>query len=159
MNEQVSAIPGVPQALHRGYDELPWVSLVEGVSFQLLQVDIEHALWVLRTRFAPGVTVQRHKHTGEVFAFTLKGAWRYLEYPEINRAGSYLFEPAGSIHTLHALADNPEDTEVWFAIRGANLNLTPEGKVESVTDAAKILQVYERECAKLGLPAPDVIRA
>lgn len=159
MNEQVKAIPGAPQALHRAYADLPWVSLVEGVSFQLLQVDVEHALWVLRTRFAPGVTVQRHKHTGEVYAFTLKGAWRYLEYPEINRAGSYLFEPAGSIHTLHALADHAEDTEVWFAIRGANLNLAEDGKVESVTDAAKILQVYERECAKLGLPAPDVIRA
>ena len=159
MNEQVMAIPGVPQALHRGYEELPWVSLVDGVSFQLLQVDVEHALWVLRTRFAPGVTVQRHKHTGEVYAFTLSGAWRYLEYPEINRAGSYLFEPAGSIHTLHALADNDADTEVWFAIRGANLNLTPEGKVESVTDAAKILQVYERECAARGLSKPNVIRA
>ncbi len=159
MNEQVMALPGVPQALHRGYEDLPWVSLVDGVSFQLLQVNVESALWVLRTRFAPGVTVQRHKHTGEVYAFTLSGAWRYLEYPEINRAGSYLFEPAGSVHTLHALADNDGDTEVWFAIRGANLNLTPEGKVESVTDAAKILQVYERECAARGLPKPNVIRA
>ena len=37
MNEQVMAIPGVPQALHRGYEELPWVSLVDGVSgWQLL---------------------------------------------------------------------------------------------------------------------------
>ncbi|HMM74754.1 MAG TPA: 2,4'-dihydroxyacetophenone dioxygenase family protein [Gammaproteobacteria bacterium] len=159
MNEQLAAVPGVPAALHRGKDDLPWVSLAEGVSFQLLQADVEAGLWVLKTRFEPGVVVQRHKHTGEVYAFTLCGAWKYLEYPEINRAGSYLYEPAGSIHTLTALADNTGDTEVWFAIRGANLNLTPDGKVESVLDAGKILKIYRRECAARGLPAPDVIGA
>ena len=36
------------------------------------------------------------------------GAWKYAEYPEVNRAGSYLFEPAGSIHTLTVLEDNTE---------------------------------------------------
>ncbi len=159
MNEQLAVMPGIPAALHRGKDDLPWVSLAEGVSFQLLQADIEAGLWVLKTRFKPGVTVQRHKHTGEVYAFTLCGAWKYLEYPEINREGSYLFEPAGSVHTLTALAGNTVDTEVWFAIRGANLNLTPDGKVESVLDAGKILKIYRRECAALGLPAPDVIGA
>ncbi len=159
MNQQATAMPGIPQAMHRGIDDLPWMPLADGVSFQLLQANVEAALWVLRTRFAPGVTVQRHKHTGEVYAFTLCGAWQYLEYPEINRAGSYLFEPAGSVHTLHALADNQEVTEVWFAIRGANLNLTDDGKVESVLDAAKILKIYQRECAAHGLPKPDVIGA
>jgi hypothetical protein len=29
-------------------------------------------LWVVRVRFEPGVTIQRHKHTGEVFGFTLR---------------------------------------------------------------------------------------
>lgn len=159
MNEQVMAVPGVPAALHRGANDLPWVPLTDGATFQLLQVDVEAGLWVLKTRFKAGVTVQRHKHTGEVYAFTLCGAWKYLEYPEINRAGSYLYEPAGSVHTLTALADNGEDTEIWFAIRGANLNLTDDGKVESVLDAGKILKIYRRECAALGLPVPDVIGA
>ena len=155
----VAAVADAPAALHRGYHDLPWVSLAEGVSFQLMQVNVEAGLWVLRTRFQPGTTVQRHRHTGEVYAFTLRGAWRYLEYPEINRAGSYLFEPAGAIHTLHALADIGEETEIWFAIRGANLNLSDDGKVESVLDAGKILKLYRRECAARGLPAPDVIGA
>lgn len=41
MNESITAVPGVPAALHRGKDDLPWVSLAEGVSFQLLQADVE----------------------------------------------------------------------------------------------------------------------
>lgn len=159
MNNPVEAVPGVPAALHRGADDLPWVRLNDGITFQLLQVNLDAGLWVLRNRFEPGITVQRHRHTGEVYAFTRSGGWRYLEYPEINRAGSYLYEPAGSIHTLHALADNTEMTEIWFAIHGANLNLDADGKVQSVTDAAKILKVYRRECAALGLPEPDVIGA
>lgn len=159
MNNPVLAVPGAPAALHRGADDLPWLPLNDGVSFQLLQVNLEAGLWVLRSRFEPGVTVQRHRHTGEVHAFTLSGAWKYLEYPEINRAGSYLYEPAGSIHTLHALAEDDQPADIWFAIRGANLNLTPDGKVESVTDAAKVLKIYQRECAARGLPMPSVIGA
>ena len=81
----------IPEALHRGPKQLPFVPFGDGVKLQLLQVDIEGGLWIVRTRFEPGVTVQRHKHTGEVYAVTFSGAWKYLEYPDtINRAGSYL---------------------------------------------------------------------
>ncbi len=157
MSAQVTAIPGIPTAAHRGEDEMPFVSLSPGVAFQLMQVDIDLGLWVVRTKFEPGTTVQRHRHTGTVYAYTTSGAWRYLEYPEINTAGSYLFEPAGSIHTLHALADTDGPTDVFFAISGANLNLDDDGKIESVLDAGVILDLYHRECEKAGLPRPNVI--
>jgi quercetin dioxygenase-like cupin family protein len=147
----------IPTALHRSESELPFVTYQEGVTFQLLQADIEAGLWVARVRFQPGATIQRHKHTGEVFAFTLKGSWKYLEYPEVNTAGSYLFEPAGSVHTLHALDSNAEVTDVWFAIRGANLNLDEQGKVESVVDAAAALEIYVAGCQAEGHARPNVI--
>ena len=159
MTANVKAAPGIPAALHRAESDLPFVFYQEGVDFQLLQVDVEAGLWVIRARFQPGVTIQRHKHTGEVFAFTLKGSWRYFEYPEINTAGSYLYEPAGSIHTLHVPATNTEVTDVWFAIHGANLNLDGEGNVESVLDAAAALAVYRSACLERGLPDPNVIGA
>lgn len=152
-------VPGIPEALHRAEKDLPFVEYQEGVVFQLLQADVEAGLWVVRVRFQPGVTIQRHKHTGEVFAFTLKGSWNYLEYPELNTAGSYLFEPAGSIHTLHVPASNSEVTDVWFAIRGANLNLDAAGNVESVLDAGAVLEIYRAQCEKSGHAHPDVISA
>ena len=89
----------VPLALHRAESDLPFVPYQEGVTFQLVQADIAAALWTLRLRAEPGITIQRHKHTGEIFAFTLQGSWKYLEYPEVNTAGSYLYEPPGSVHT------------------------------------------------------------
>ncbi len=154
-------VAGVPAALHVGEQDLPFVRFTDGVTFQLQQVNIEAGLLVLRTKFEPGVTIQRHRHTGEVYAVTFSGAWKYLEYPEtINRAFSYLFEPAGSIHTLTTAIEGVDEiTDVWFAIRGANLNLDERGAVESVVDAGSILELYYEECAKAGLPRPDVIGA
>ena len=70
----------------------------------------------------------------------------------MNRAGSYLFEPAGSIHTLHV----PDDV-VWFAIRGANLNLDAEGNVESHVDASTVRDAYLAVAEQQGLGRPPVI--
>jgi anti-sigma factor ChrR (cupin superfamily) len=61
----------IPKALHRGESELPFVALGDGTHLQLLQVDVEAGLWVVRTKFEPGVVVPTHRHTGEVFAFVV----------------------------------------------------------------------------------------
>lgn len=150
-------IMDIPAALHRGEDELPFVELEPGVELQVLQVDIPNGLWVIRNRFAPGTKVQKHKHTGQVFAFTQSGSWKYEEYPEVNRAGSYLFEPAGSIHTLVVPETNTEVTDVWFAIYGANLNLAEDGSVDLVIDAQLVLDFYLMLCAQQGVENPPVI--
>ena len=140
----------IPRAMHIGEDELPFLALGDGTHIQLLQVDIEKGLWVVRTRFEPGVTIPTHKHTGEVFAVTFSGQWKYLEYPEVNTAGSFLYEPAGSVHTLHVPDDTEGMTDVWFAIYGANLNLDADGNVETVIDAGFIYEVYTALAAAEG---------
>src|SRR5438105_3983273 len=43
----------LPLALHRGENDLPFVSYQERASFQLLQVDIDSGLWVVRLRAEP----------------------------------------------------------------------------------------------------------
>ena len=147
----------IPQALHRGESELPFVALGDGTHLQLLQVDVEAGLWVIRTKFDSGVTVPRHKHTGPVFAFTISGSWKYLEYPDVNLPGSYLFEPAGSVHTLTVPAENDGMTDVWFAIYGANLNLDADGNVESVFDGPGTLEAYYLLAEAEGFPRPKVL--
>jgi 2,4'-dihydroxyacetophenone dioxygenase len=145
------------EAVHLGEDEIPWVSAGAGVEIKLVQADIELGLWIVRNRFAPGSVVQKHKHTGQVFGYTLTGAWKYAEYPYVNRAGSFLFEPAGSEHTLTVLDDNTELTDVWFQIYGANLNLDADGNVESITDAGGIYAAYMALCESQGLGRPNVL--
>src|SRR3954452_10724998 len=104
-------------AIHRGEAELPFVDVGDGLNLQLLQVDLKQGIWIVRTRFSPGTVIQTHRHTGHVYAFTISGKWLYREYPDvINTAGSYLYEPAGSVHTLTVPEDVGELTDVWFAI-------------------------------------------
>ena len=155
----MSLMDSIPTAIHRGEDELPFVDIGQGSTLQLLQVDIDQGLWVVRNRFAPGTTIETHKHTGEVFAFTLSGSWKYKEYPEVNTAGSYLYEPAGSIHTLTVPEENTEVTDVFFAIYGANLNMDAEGNITSVYDAQFIRDAYFMLCEAEGHPRPNVIGA
>lgn len=153
-----AAMEHAPTAQHIGDDELPWVVNAEtGVSSKLYVAKVSEGLWVLRTRFEPGVELQTHKHTGQVYAFTTTGAWGYRESEYMNTAGSFLYEPAGSIHTLYTPEDNAEPTDVFFAIYGANLNMDADGNIDSVTDAESVLGYYLHECTKLGVDNPPVL--
>lgn len=155
----MTTIETAPSALHRAESDLPFVDLGDGTLLQLLHVDLASGVWVVRNQFAAGTTIATHKHTGHVHAFTQSGSWHYLESPEaVNTAGSYLFEPAGSVHTLHVPDSNTETTDVWFTIHGANLNLDANGVVEMVIDAHLILPFYVGMCeAQHGIADPPVV--
>jgi 2,4'-dihydroxyacetophenone dioxygenase len=125
----------VPTAVHIGADDLPFVDIGDGSLLKVLQVKEREGLWIVENIFKAGYEVQKHRHTGPVYAYTTSGAWKYKEYDYVNRAGSFLYEPANSVHTLQAVED---DTRVWFQIYGANLNLDENDNVVSVYDAARL---------------------
>jgi 2,4'-dihydroxyacetophenone dioxygenase len=143
-----------PTAVHVGADELPYVDIGDGNQLKVLQVKEREGLWIVQNVFQPGFSVQTHRHTGPVWGYTTSGAWKYREYDYVNRAGSFLYEPAGSVHTLTCVE---ADTEVWFQMYGANLNLDADGNVESVTDGAGTLAAYYALCEAQGLPRPHVL--
>jgi 2,4'-dihydroxyacetophenone dioxygenase len=145
-------------AEHIGINDTPFVTVSEKVALQLLQVDLTQGLWVLRARFQPGYEIETHRHTGAVFALTEKGRWFYREYPDVvNSPGSYLFEPAGSVHTLTTPKDQVGETVVWFAIYGANLNLDDKGNITGVLDAPTVLGMYRALCEAQKLDGSKVI--
>jgi len=127
------------------------------ICLQLLQVDLEHNMRVTRVLFEPGLAMGMHRHTGCAHAWTLSGSWKYIEYPEVNIAGSYLFEPAGSAHTLIVPKENTSVTEVLFIVHGSNLELAEDGTIALVVDAHSISELYLRSCKALGLARPNVI--
>ena len=143
-----------PDAVHLGQDELPFVDIGDGSLLKVLQVRPAEGLWIVENIFQSGYEVETHKHTGPVFGYTRSGAWKYKEYDYVNRAGSFLYEPAGSVHTLQCIED---DTRVWFQMYGSNLNLDAEGNITSVADGPLALEFYLAMCAEMGHPEPPVL--
>jgi 2,4'-dihydroxyacetophenone dioxygenase len=143
-----------PTAVHIGADELPFVDIGDGNKLKVIQVKESEGLWIVENIFMKGFEVPTHRHTGPVYAYTTSGAWKYKEYEYVNRAGSFLYEPAGSVHTLQCVEDN---THVWFQMYGANLNLDADGNIESVTDGAGTLNAYYLLAEAEGLPRPNVL--
>jgi 2,4'-dihydroxyacetophenone dioxygenase len=140
---------------HVGEDDAPWVDAGMGVELKLLRYDSGRGTWVIRNRFAPGVQLQRHRHTGPVEGYTLSGRWHYLEYDFVSTAGSYIYEPANSVHTLHVPEDNDRPTDVLFVIEGALLNLNDDDQVESVFDGKGAIEAYFALLEAAGLPRPN----
>jgi len=143
-----------PTAVHLGVDDLPFVEVGGGNKMRILQVNEAEGLWIIENIFQGGFDVQTHRHTGPVWGYTVSGAWKYKEYEYVNRAGSFLYEPAGSVHTLEAIED---DTRVWFHMYGVNLNLADDGSIESVSDGPRSLAAYYSLCEAQGFPRPNVL--
>ena len=145
---------GAPEALHLGRDDLPFVEIGDGNKLKVLHVDEKEGLWIVENLFMNGYEVPTHRHTGPVWGYTTSGAWKYKEYDYVNRAGSVLYEPAGSVHTLQCIEDN---TQVWFHMYGVNLNLDADGNIDSVSDGAGAVKAYYAMCEAQGLPRPNVL--
>ena len=98
--------------------------------------------------------MQRHKHTGPVYAYTTSGAWKYKEYDYVNRAARSSTSRPDRCTPCRCVED---DTHVWFQMYGANLNLDADGNIESVVDGACTLAAYYMLCEAEGLPRPNVL--
>jgi quercetin dioxygenase-like cupin family protein len=152
----------IPESFHAASDDLPWADNWAGdpgIKLKLLMADIEGGRYTVRMLFAPGLQVAPHKHSGEIHAFTFAGEWAYLEYPDSpsNKAGSYLFEPPGSTHTLKIADDVEGYTDVLFVMYGAMLHLGPNGEILGVTDAESVLREYPQLLRQQGKEVPQVL--
>ncbi|HME76926.1 MAG TPA: 2,4'-dihydroxyacetophenone dioxygenase family protein [Mycobacterium sp.] len=114
-------------------------ALGPGVHFKPLRLDLEAGCWVVLAVLSPGAKLPIHYHTGTAEAYTLSGRWHYLEYPDQPQtAGSYLYEPGGSVHTFVCPESNTEDTVIFIRVEGANINFTEDGQFHSILDAVMI---------------------
>jgi len=126
--------------------ERPWGTTM----MKLLRVSLAENSFTNLIRWEAGVQLPTHLHTGPVDAFTFKGCWRYLEYDWEARAGDYVHEPHGTIHTLRA----DEDTEIMFVNNGGFVWYGPDGEMARYQDAASTLADVVRSLAADGLELP-----
>lgn len=135
--------------------DLPYADGGSGIELKILRCVPQVGVWVIQNRFAPGVQLPRHRHTGTVDAYTISGRWHYREYDFWSVTGGYLHEPAGSTHTLHVPEDNDGPTEVLFVIEGALLDLDDNDQVVAVNDGPSTLDAYYALLEAAGIARPD----
>jgi hypothetical protein len=134
-------------------DEIPFAVLARpwGTTYmKLLHVDLAADRFTNIIRWPAGLQLPTHRHTGTVSAWTFSGAWRYLEYDWVATAGSYVFEPIGTVHTLQV----DEDTEAMFITQGGFIYYGPGGEMTKYSDAASTLADVTAALAEQGLELP-----
>ncbi len=116
-------------------------------------LDRENGIWVLYVKVAPGASVPTHFHTGPVHLYTTKGEWYYKEYPDdIQKEGTYLYEPGGSYHTL----TSDKGAEFFNMVIGSNINFV-DGEFLNIMDAGWIKEALEKATAEAGKEMPKYI--
>jgi hypothetical protein len=138
-------------------NDLPWALWMEGLEVKMLRCNLSTGEYTLMVRYSGGdVDLPRHKHFGPVHAWTVQGTWGYLEYDWVATTGSYVYEPAGSIHTLRAHATD-EDVIVIYAMSGGLIMLGPDDELWMMEDAATALERYQLALEQQGEQMPEGI--
>ena len=155
-------LPAMPQdrLLTVNIAQLPLLKDVfPGIHIQPLRLDPERGEWVFLATLAPGCSLPLHYHTGTAQVWTIQGRWLYREYPDQPQvAGSYLYEPAGSVHTFYCPEDNTEDTITLAWIEGAQVSFNDDGTFHSLNDAVLIQHLVETVAAQRGIAPLPYIR-
>ena len=102
------AIMAIPE------DERLWVPQAPNVWFRPLFLNRTTGEWVNLLRVRRSGVLSRHLHPAPVHGYVIKGSWRYLEHDWIARAGMYVFEPPGEIHTL--VVDSEDEMITLFHV-------------------------------------------
>lgn len=115
-----------------------------------LLFDIANGGWVVILKAEKAGMIQRHRHSAPVSAWTMAGAWGYYEYDWIARAGSYVYEPAGHIHTLYVDPEVGHMTAI-FHTYGALAYVDEQGNATGYDDVFLRLDRYAKHCREVGL--------
>jgi 2,4'-dihydroxyacetophenone dioxygenase len=131
-------------------DDQDRVPQAEGIWFQPLVLNVTQGFYVNILRVRQAGVLSRHRHSGPVHAFTLRGSWRYLEHDWTAREGDYVFEPPGETHTL-VVPDDVSEMITLFHVTGGYTYVDPFGDALGYEDVFTKLENAERHFKSLGL--------
>ncbi|RKR07290.1 quercetin dioxygenase-like cupin family protein [Kushneria sinocarnis] len=142
----------IGDALELDVDEREWIPQSEDVSFKPLVLSVSQGYYVNILRVRAAGVLSRHRHTGPVHTFTLRGKWHYLEHDWIATPGDYAFEPPGETHTL-VVPEGVEEMITLFHVTGGYTYVDPYGKALDYEDVFTKLDNVRRHYEQIGLGA------
>jgi quercetin dioxygenase-like cupin family protein len=133
-------------------DENDWVPQSADVSFRPLVLSVSQGYYVNILRVRAAGVLSRHRHSGPVHAFTLRGEWHYLEHDWLARAGDYAFEPPGETHTL-VVPEGVAEMATLFHVTGGYTYVDPYGTALGYEDVFTKLANARKHYEAIGLGA------
>ncbi|HQT74120.1 MAG TPA: 2,4'-dihydroxyacetophenone dioxygenase family protein, partial [Acidiphilium sp.] len=133
-----------------GGDPREWVPQTADVSFRPLILCVSQGYYINILRVRAAGVLSRHRHSGPVHAFTLRGTWRYLEHDWVANAGDYAFEPPGETHTL-VVPEGVAEMATLFHVTGGYTYVDPYGKALGYEDVFTKLAAARRHYEAVGL--------
>jgi len=131
-------------------EDRKWYKIGELGMVRPLVFDVKNGGWISVLKAQGEGTIQRHRHAAPVTAWTMAGTWGYREHDWIARAGSFVYEPAGHIHTLYIHPEQAHMTAL-FHVMGPLLYVDGEGRAEHYEDVFVRLDRYAEHCRRVGL--------
>lgn len=125
-------------------EDLPWVPQADGVWFRPLRISLELGTWTNLLRVNKQGVISLHRHPCPVEAWVIKGEWHYLEHDWVAGPGSYVYEPAGDVHTL--VVTGQEEMVTMFSMHGPIEYIGPNGDIVFIETAETKLTKYVNYC-------------
>ena len=138
-------------------DERLWAPVGPGIWSRPLHLNVTGGFYVHLLKVRRSGLLQRHRHSGAVHAYVIRGKWLYLEHDWVAEEGSYVFEPPGETHTL-VVPDDCTDMITMFTVHGALIDLDPQGNATGYDDVFTRIDRYRAHFEAVGLGADHVKR-
>ncbi len=138
-------------------DERVWVPQAENVWFRPLLLNTVGGSWCNLLRVRKSGVLARHIHPSMVVGYVIKGAWRYLEHDWVARAGAFVYEPPGEIHTL-VVEPGYDEMITFFNIQGAMVYVDADGRQSGYEDVHTKIAMCRAHYVACGLGADYVDR-
>src|SRR6478752_8765942 len=114
-------------------DERLWVLQASEVWFRPLFLNTVDGGWANLLRVRRAGILSRHRHPAPVHGYVIRGSWRYLEHDWVARAGSYVYEPPGEVHTL-VVDEGVDEMITFFHVSGALIYVDEQGRPTAYDD-------------------------
>ena len=138
-------------------DDRVWVPLSAGSFSRPLQFNVTQGHYTHLLRVTRSGVIARHRHSGPVQAYILRGRWHYLEHDWMAVEGGYVFEPPGETHTL-VVPEGCSEMATVFHVTGALVYVDPAGRAVGYEDVFTRLEVARAHYTQVGLGADYVER-
>lgn len=138
-------------------DERLWAPLGANSWSRPIHLNVTAGYYVHILKVTRAGLIQRHRHSGAVHAYTLKGRWHYLEHDWVAQAGGYVFEPPGETHTL-VVPEGCDEMMTLFFVHGSLMFVDPQGQATGYDDVFTRIDKYRAHFDAVGLGADYVKR-